>query len=52
MVYGSISTDNNIAAAYVSSIVVYFAEIHNVFSTMKDEGRFHLKKELIILKAD
>ena len=27
------------------------AEIHNVFSTMKDEGRFHLKKELIIIKG-
>ena len=34
-----------------SIIVVYFAEIHNVFSSMKDEGRFILKKELILIKG-
>ena len=53
MVYGSISAVIILLLfAYVSSIiVVYFAEIHNVFSTMKDEGRFQLKKELIIIKG-
>ena len=53
MVYGSISAVIILLLfAYVSSIiVVYFAEIHNVFSTMKDEGRFYLRKELIIIKG-
>ena len=46
MVYGSISAVIILLLfAYVSSIiVVYFAEIHNVFSSMKDEGRFILKR--------
>ena len=53
MVYGSISAVIILLLfAYVSSIiVVFFAEIHNVFSVMKDEGRFLLKKELIIKKG-
>ena len=53
MVYGSISAVIILLLfAYVSSIiVVYFAEIHNVFSSMKDEGRFILKKELILIKG-
>ena len=53
MVYGSISAVIILLLfAYVSSIiVVFFAEIHNVFSLMKDEGRFYIRKELALVKG-
>ena len=53
MVYGSISAVIILLLfAYVSSIiVVFFAEIHNVFSVMRDEGRFYIKKELTLVKG-
>ena len=53
MVYGSISAVIILLLfAYVSSIiVVFFAEIHNVFSAMKDEGRFYIRSELALVKG-
>ena len=53
MVYGSISAVIILLLfAYVSSIiVVFFAEIHNVFSLMKNEGRFYIRKELALVKG-
>jgi len=53
MVYGSISAVIILLLfAYVSSIiVVFFAEIHNVFSLMKDEGRFYIRSELALVKG-
>ena len=53
MVYGSISAVIILLLfAYVSSIiVVFFAEIHNVFSLMKDEGRFYVRNELALVKG-
>ena len=53
MVYGSISAVIILLLfAYVSSIiVVFFAEIHNVFSVMKDEGRFYIRSELALIKG-
>ena len=53
MVYGSISAVIILLLfAYVSSIiVVFFAEIHNVFSVMKDEGRFYVRNELALVKG-
>tara|TARA_B100001250_G_scaffold258783_1_gene222785 strand:+ start:13 stop:975 length:963 start_codon:yes stop_codon:yes gene_type:complete len=53
MVYGSISAVIILLLfAYVSSIiVVFFAEIHNVFSAMKDEGRFCIREELTLVKG-
>ena len=53
MVYGSISAVIILLLfAYVSSIiVVFFAEIHNVFSVMKDEGRFCIREELTMVKG-
>ena len=53
MVYGSISAVIILLLfAYVSSIiVVFFAEIHNVFSLMKDEGRFYVRSELVLVKG-
>ena len=53
MVYGSISAVIILLLfAYVSSIiVVFFAEIHNVFSIMKDEGRFYIRSELALVKG-
>ena len=53
MVYGSISAVIILLLfAYVSSIiVVFFAEIHNVFSVMKDEGRFYIRSELALVKG-
>ena len=53
MVYGSISAVIILLLfAYVSSIiVVFFAEIHNVFSLMKDEGRFYIRSELVLVKG-
>ena len=53
MVYGSISAVIILLLfAYVSSIiVVFFAEIHNVFSVMKDEGRFFIRRELVLVKG-
>ena len=53
MVYGSISAVIILLLfAYVSSIiVVFFAEIHNVFSVMKDEGRFCIREEVVMVKG-
>ena len=53
MVYGSISAVIILLLfAYVSSIiVVFFAEIHNVFSAMKDEKRFYIRRELALVKG-
>ena len=53
MVYGSISAVIILLLfAYVSSIiVVFFAEIHNVFSAMKDEGRFYIRSELAFVEG-
>jgi len=53
MVYGSISAVIILLLfSYISSIiVVFFAEVSNVFSSMRDMGRFKLKHELIISKG-
>ena len=53
MVYGTISAVIILLLfSYISSIiVVFFAEVSNVFSTMKDTGRFKVSKEIIITKG-
>ncbi len=53
MVYGTISAVIILLLfSYISSIiVVFFAEVSNVFSTMRSAGRFILKKEIIITKG-
>ena len=53
MVYGTISAVIILLLfSYISSIiVVFFAEVSNVFSTMRDIGRFNLKKEIILIKG-
>ena len=53
MVYGTISAVIILLLfSYISSIiVVFFAEVSNVFSTMRDTGRFRVSKEIIITKG-
>ena len=53
MVYGTISAVIILLLfSYISSIiVVFFAEVSNVFSTMRGTGRFRISKELIITKG-
>ena len=53
MVYGTISAVIILLLfAFISSIiVVYFAEVSNVFNTMRDKGRFRLSKEIIFSKG-
>ncbi|MEC9451106.1 MAG: YihY/virulence factor BrkB family protein [Chloroflexota bacterium] len=53
MVYGTISAVIILLLfAFISSIiVVYFAEVSNVFNTMRDKGRFRLSKEITFSKG-
>ena len=53
MVYGTISAVIILLLfSYISSIiVVFFAEVSNVFSTMRGTGRFRVSKEIIITKG-
>tara|TARA_B110000438_G_C15779622_1_gene635713 strand:- start:18 stop:974 length:957 start_codon:yes stop_codon:yes gene_type:complete len=53
MVYGSISAVIILLLfCYISSIiVVFFAEISNVFSSMRENNRFNLRKDLSFVKG-